>query len=66
MEQWPPVFNTCKRGIIRKITYIHPGGAAMRLRETLSQPLTDLIRIMPAEGSGEKAEEDPFFTRFIS
>ncbi len=37
----------------------------MRLRETLSQPLTDLIRIMPAEGSGEKAEEDPFFTRFI-
>ncbi len=37
----------------------------MRLRETLSQPLTDLIRIMSAEGSGEKAEEDPFFTRFI-
>ncbi|AMQ75664.1 hypothetical protein BAMY6614_11755 [Bacillus amyloliquefaciens UMAF6614] len=27
----------------------------MRLRETLSQPLTDLIRIMPAEGSGEKS-----------
>lgn len=32
----------------------------MRLRETLSQPLKDLIRIMPAEEAVKKAEEDPF------